>query len=46
MTKNTLIPNSEEFGLLQDAVKECTDLRDYIRGVQVKIDSMEGSAEN
>ena len=45
MTKKTRTLDSGEFEVLQHALKECTDLRDYIRNVQFKIDSMEESAD-
>ena len=45
MTKKIRTLNGGELELLQETLKECTDLRDYIRNVQVKIENMEESAD-
>jgi hypothetical protein len=45
MTKKTRTLDGGGPEVLHHALKECTDLRDYIRNVQVKINSMEESAD-
>ena len=45
MKKKIQSLNSGELEVLHHAIKECTDLRDYIRNVQVKIENMEESAD-